>query len=88
MDFKDRMIEAYERGECSYEGSYDYVRESMADAADLARKREKENAFDACRCRPKDNYYVRSCAVHGVLQEEKKMLADLSTKFWSMLKMW
>lgn len=46
-DFKDQMIEAYERGECSYEGSYDYVRESLADAADLARKREKENAADS-----------------------------------------
>ena len=45
-DFKDRMIEAYERGWCSYEGSYDFVREQDAEAADLARKREKEDAVD------------------------------------------
>ena len=42
-DFKDRMIEAYERGECSYEGSYDYVREQMADEGDALRKQRKEN---------------------------------------------
>ena len=42
-DFKDRMIEAYEHGECSYEGSYDYARESMAEGADLVRKAAKEN---------------------------------------------
>lgn len=39
---KDRMIEAFERGECGYAESYDYVRERMADAADLERKRRKE----------------------------------------------
>lgn len=43
MDFKDRMIEAYERGQCSYEGAYEHVRESMADAADARRKADKEN---------------------------------------------
>lgn len=43
MDFKDQMIEAYERGDCSYEGAYDHVRESMADAADARRKADKEN---------------------------------------------
>lgn len=37
MDLKDRMIEAYERGETSYEDAYDYVREQDADRAD-ARK--------------------------------------------------
>lgn len=46
-DFKDRMIQAYERGECGYYEAYDYVRESMADVADLARKQEKENADDS-----------------------------------------
>lgn len=47
-DFKDRMIEAYERGECSYEGAYDHVRESLADRADMQRKqfREDENAHE------------------------------------------
>jgi hypothetical protein len=45
-DMKDRMIEAYERGWCSYEGSYDYVREQYAAAADLERKRAKEDAAD------------------------------------------
>lgn len=45
-DMKTRMIESYERGECSYEGSYDYVRESMAHAADRARDREKEDWVD------------------------------------------
>lgn len=38
MDIKDRMIEAYERGETSYEGAYDYVREQDADRADRARE--------------------------------------------------
>lgn len=47
MDFKDRMIEAYERGECGYYEAYDYVRESMADAADRQRKAEKENPPEA-----------------------------------------
>lgn len=47
MDFKDRMIEAYERGECTYEGSYDYVRDSYASIYD---NREKIKAD--CNCRP------------------------------------
>jgi hypothetical protein len=42
-DMKDRMIEAYERGECGYYESYSYVREQMADAADMRRKAEREN---------------------------------------------
>jgi hypothetical protein len=33
-DFKDRMIENYERGYCAYDDSYEYTREQMADAAD------------------------------------------------------
>lgn len=41
MDFKDRMIEAVERGFTTDENAYDYVRESMADAAD--RKRDSES---------------------------------------------
>lgn len=41
-DFKDRMIEAYERGQCGYYDAYDYVREQDAEAADLARKRAQE----------------------------------------------
>lgn len=45
-DYKDRMIEAYERGWCGYYDAYDYVREQYADAADLARKAEKENPPD------------------------------------------
>ena len=48
-DFKTRMIESYERGECSYEDSYDYVRESMADAADRARKQPRPGVFDLQR---------------------------------------
>ena len=44
---KTRMIEAYERGECSYEGSYDYVREQTADQADLLRKQRRENPEEA-----------------------------------------
>lgn len=43
--FKDRMIEAFERGECGYSESYDYVRERMADRADLERKRRKEDGI-------------------------------------------
>lgn len=42
MDFKERMIEAVENGLTTEENAYDYVRESMADAAD--RKRESERA--------------------------------------------
>lgn len=42
-DMKDRMIEAFERGECGYAESYDYVRERMADQADLERKARREN---------------------------------------------
>lgn len=37
MGFKDRMIEAVERGETTMENAYDYVREQMADAADRQR---------------------------------------------------
>lgn len=44
MDIKDRMIEAYERGECGYYEAYDYVVGSMALSADLARKRDREKA--------------------------------------------
>lgn len=42
MDFKDQMIDAIERGYATEYDAYDYVRDRMADAADLARKREKE----------------------------------------------
>lgn len=45
--FKDRMIEAFERGECGYSESYDYVRERMADRADLERKSRKENGDES-----------------------------------------
>lgn len=45
MGIKDQMIEAYERGYCSYERSYDFVREQMIDNADLERKRRKETGF-------------------------------------------
>jgi hypothetical protein len=41
-DFKDRMIEAVERGWTDDLHAYDYVRDSMADAADMERKRRKE----------------------------------------------
>lgn len=41
--FKERMIEAEERGEATPEDSYEYVRESMADVADSQCKALKEN---------------------------------------------
>ena len=44
MDIKTEMIEAFERGDCGYAESYDYVRERMADQADLLRKQRSENA--------------------------------------------
>lgn len=50
MDFKDRMIEAVERGWTDERNAYEYVRESMADGADRARKRAKENPPDPCDC--------------------------------------
>jgi len=43
MDFKDRMIEAMERGWTTEDKAYEWVRESMAHGADLKRKRDKEN---------------------------------------------
>lgn len=43
MDFKDQMIDAIERGECSEEDAYEHVRESLADRADQQRKERKEN---------------------------------------------
>ncbi len=43
-DFKDRMIEAIERGETTEENAYDYVREATADAADARRKELREAA--------------------------------------------
>lgn len=46
MDFKDRMIDAYERGECGYEDAYDYVRDQLAEAADTQRKKEKEEKLE------------------------------------------
>lgn len=42
-DFKSRMIEAIEQGLTTEENAYDYVRESMADAADRQRD---TNAFE------------------------------------------
>lgn len=42
-DFKDRMIEAVERGWSTEAQAYDYVRESYAEAADHLRKVRKEN---------------------------------------------
>lgn len=43
MDFKDQMIAAVDRGECTDAESYDYVRDRWADAADTRRKADKEN---------------------------------------------
>lgn len=43
MDFKDQMIAAADRGECTDAESYDYVRERWADAGDQRRKADKEN---------------------------------------------
>lgn len=43
-DFKDRMVDAMDRG-VPAEEAYDYVRESMADQADSARKQQKEQGF-------------------------------------------
>lgn len=45
-DFKDRMIEAIERGWTSEDRAYDFVRDSMADRADSDRKRRKEGEGD------------------------------------------
>ena len=42
-DFKDRMIEAIERGEATPREAYDYVRDVALDQADLQRKAAKEN---------------------------------------------
>lgn len=42
-DFKDRMIEAVERGWTTEAEAYDYVRESYADAADRQRKWAREH---------------------------------------------
>lgn len=51
MDFKDRMIEAVERGFTTDENAYDYVRESMADAADQKRDRTSfECGYPECDC--------------------------------------
>lgn len=43
-DFKDRMIEAVERGWATDACAYEYVRESYADRADYERKRQREDA--------------------------------------------
>lgn len=43
-DFKDRMIEAVGRGWTDEAHAYEHVRESYADAADMERKRRKEEA--------------------------------------------
>lgn len=43
MDFKDRMIDAIERGYTTEDQAYDYVRESTADTADRQRKAAKED---------------------------------------------
>ena len=53
-DFKDRMIEAVERGWTTEDQAYEYVRESYADAADLERKRRKENPEEESDERPSD----------------------------------
>ena len=42
MDFKDRMIEAVERGFATEVTAYEYVRDSLADSADQQRKTTKE----------------------------------------------
>jgi hypothetical protein len=41
-DFKDQMIEAVERGECSEDEAYDHVRDSLADAADRRKAEDEE----------------------------------------------
>lgn len=46
MDFKDQMIDAIERGYADENDAYDYVRDSLAAAADEQRKREREEASD------------------------------------------
>lgn len=43
MDFKDQMIWAEEQGLTTAENAYDYVRESLAERAEDARKAKKEN---------------------------------------------
>ena len=52
MDIKTEMIEAFERGDCGYAESYEYVRERMADQADLLRKQRKENPEPAAEKKP------------------------------------
>jgi hypothetical protein len=48
------MIEAEERGWATPETSYDFVRESYADAADIARKRRKEEPQEDTEREEKD----------------------------------
>lgn len=42
---KTRMVEAVERGETTPDGAYEHVRKSLADAADDARTRAKEQGY-------------------------------------------
>jgi len=44
-DIKDMIVEAVERGWATESGAYEHVRESLADAADDARTRAKEQGY-------------------------------------------
>lgn len=45
-DIKDQMIEAVERGWTTDDQAYDYVRESLTDGADRARKISRERPVE------------------------------------------
>lgn len=45
MDIKEAMTEAVERGWATESGAYEHARESLADAADNARTRAKEQGY-------------------------------------------
>ena len=45
-DFKDRMIEAIERGQTTEANAYEYVRETLAGTVDTKRKATKEDVVE------------------------------------------
>lgn len=51
MDFEDRMIEAFERGECCYEDAYEFVRDELAMVSDRVERVCVCTCDNDCECK-------------------------------------
>ncbi len=74
-DFKDSMIEAVERGQTTEHDAYDFVRETLADVIDRARKAYKET--------PPPVRISRSRLLTLSFGEDNTMSAGDAAAFWA-----